>query len=107
MGQLAASVSTTIFSTEGALWMLASSMGAKPASTKITRSSALLMIQQICSDSRRGFRVWQTAPIPMMPYQTSRWREVFQARVPTLSPGWIPRSMRALEVFLARASTSA
>src|SRR5437763_1832633 len=45
------------------------------------RSCAWLMIQAICSGKRRGLTVWQMAPIPMMPYQTSRWRQVFQAIV--------------------------
>ena len=44
-----------------------------------TRSCAWLMIQAICSGKRRGLTVWQMAPMPMMPYQTSRWRQVFQA----------------------------
>ncbi len=84
-----------------------SSSGAKGSSTKITLSSAWLMIQQIWSGCRRGLRVWQTAPIPMIPYQTSRCRQLFQARVATRSPGLTPISSRAFETRLALAWTSA
>jgi hypothetical protein len=46
--------------------------------------------------------VWQTAPMPMIPYQASMWRPVFQARVATRSPGFTPQASSALDTRLAR-----
>ncbi len=46
--------------------------------------------------------VWQTAPIPMTPYQVSICLSVFQARVATRSPGAIPQALRALDTRRAR-----
>ena len=77
-------------------------IGRKVRSVKIARSPPWLAIQAICSGNRRGFRVWHTAPMPMMPYQASMWRAVFQARVPTRSPGLIPRASSAFDTRLAR-----
>ena len=63
-----------------------STSGTKVRSTKRRRSSAWLMIQAICSGKSRGLTVWQIAPMPPMPYQISRWRQVFQASVAQRSP---------------------
>ena len=46
--------------------------------------------------------MWQTAPMPMTPYQVSMCRAVFQPSVATRSPGWMPSSLRAWVTCLAR-----
>ena len=45
------------------------------------------MMYSKSSAKRRGLSVWHTAPMPMIPYQHSRCRRVFQQSVATLSPG--------------------
>ena len=80
-----------------------SSSGAKVRSVRITRSPAWRMIQPSWSGCRRGFSVWQTAPMPITPYQTSMWRPLFHASVATRSPALIPHSAsRWLTCFARR-----
>ncbi len=71
------------------------------------RSCAWLMIQAIWSGNSRGLTVWQMAPIPMMPYQASRWRQVFQAMVATRSPSLMPSRSSRCATFSARVRISA
>jgi hypothetical protein len=46
--------------------------------------------------------VWQIVPMPMMPYQHSRWRAVFQAMVAMRSPSLMPTRSSACETLSAR-----
>ena len=103
----ALSVSTMNSFTLGNLSASFSRMGTKVRSTITTLSSAWLMIQPICSGNRRGLTVWQIAPMPMMPYQHSRWRQVFHAMVATRSPSLMPSRCSICETFSARLWISA
>ncbi len=104
---LALSVSTMKRSTLGSLSASFSSSGTKVMSVITTLSSAWLRIQAICSGNSRGLTVWQIAPMPMMPYQHSRWRAVFQAMVATRSPSLMPSRCSICETFSARLWISA
>ncbi len=51
----------------------------------------------------RGFRVWQTAPMPVIAYQASKCAWVFQARVATRSPILTPSPANTDETRWLRA----
>ena len=72
-----------------------------------TESAARLTIYSRSTLKRRGLSVWQTAPIPIIPYQHSRCRPLFMAIVATRSPGTMPSDTSADEKRRAVASTSA
>ncbi len=86
----------------GSLSASRSRSGTKVRSTIISRSSAWLTIQAICSGNSRGFTVWQIAPMPEMAYQASTWRQLFQASVATRSPIPIPSMLSRLAPRSAR-----
>ena len=62
----------------------------KPAAASFQWDDPFLLDEQLTEDER------------MMPYQASRWRQVFQAMVATRSPSLIPSRSSRCETFSAR-----
>ena len=59
-----------------------------------------------CSGNSLGLTVLTTQPIPDTPKYNSKCLKVFQARVPTVSPSFRPRFVRALASCLDRFAAS-